>query len=83
MNFVIEDNALISDFRFKDFQAAMAFMNEVAIIADKMNHHPEWSNTYNRVSIKLTTHDQGNTITEKDHRLAEAILEIAKQHSAK
>lgn len=48
-------------------------MTKVAIVAEKMNHHPNWSNVYNTVSFKLTTHDAGNTVTEKDKKLAAAI----------
>ena len=52
-------------------------MTRVALLAEKANHHPEWSNVWNRVSIKLSTHDAGNVVTEKDRRLAEAIDEVA------
>lgn len=58
---------------FKNFSEAFAFMTRVAFIAEKMNHHPEWSNVYNKVSIHLSTHDAGNTVTEKDRKLAAAI----------
>ncbi|MGD1845349.1 MAG: 4a-hydroxytetrahydrobiopterin dehydratase [Salibacteraceae bacterium] len=59
------DESLERDFEFKDFVAAWGFLSQVAILAEKHQHHPEWSNVYNRVSIRLTTHDAGNTITEK------------------
>ncbi len=72
-----EDNVLTRTFTFDDFIAAFSFMTKVAILAEKMNHHPEWSNVYNRVIIKLTTHDAGNQITEKDRKLAQAIDQIA------
>ena len=68
-----KNNALIGEFVFTDFKEAFAFMTQVAIEAECMNHHPEWSNVYNKVSIKLTTHDAGNTITEKDKKLAKKI----------
>ena len=68
-----ENNALIRTFVFEDFIHAFSFMSMVAILAEKHNHHPEWSNVYNRVTIRLTTHDAGNTITGKDKKLAEAI----------
>jgi 4a-hydroxytetrahydrobiopterin dehydratase len=68
-----EDNHLKKAFKFKDFIEAFAFMTKVAIVAEKMNHHPTWTNTYNTVSIELSTHDAGNTVTDLDHRLAEAI----------
>ena len=67
------DNALIADLEFKDFVDAFAFMTEVAALAEEHQHHPEWSNVYNRVSIRLTTHDADNTVTDKDRLLAEAI----------
>ncbi|MCL4109232.1 UNVERIFIED_CONTAM: hypothetical protein GTU68_063000 [Idotea baltica] len=58
---------------FKDFAQAMAFMTQVAIYAEKNNHHPWWSNVYNKVEVKLTTHDAGDQITEKDRSLAEVM----------
>lgn len=68
-----KDNALHATFEFKDFIEAFGFMTAVAMLAEKQNHHPEWSNVWNKVSIKLTTHDAGNTVTEKDRKLADAI----------
>lgn len=73
MNWKEESNTLTKSFKFKDFVEAWSFMTKVAMVAEKMNHHPEWSNVYNTVNIKLTTHDKGNTITEKDRKLAEKI----------
>ncbi len=67
---------LQATFHFKDFIAAFGFMSQVALVAEKMNHHPQWSNVYNRVEVVLTTHDAGNTVTEKDRQLAAAIDEI-------
>ncbi len=64
--------------KFKNFKKAWAFMNEVASVAEEFNHHPDWSNVYNKVEITLTTHDEGNTITEVDYKLADAINEILK-----
>ena len=58
-----KDNALHATFTFKDFIEAFGFMTAVAMLAEKQNHHPEWSNVYNKVNIKLTTHDAGNTVT--------------------
>ena len=57
---------------FKDFVAAFGFMSQVALLAESMNHHPEWSNVYNRVEIALTTHDASG-ITERDFKLATQI----------
>ncbi|NJL74393.1 MAG: pterin-4-alpha-carbinolamine dehydratase [Saprospiraceae bacterium] len=71
-----ENNKLVASFRFKNFREAFAFMTEVAFYAESHNHHPEWSNVYNRVSIALTTHDAGNIITEKDRKLAAAIEQV-------
>ena len=68
-----EDNKLKKSFNFKDFTEAFGFMTKVAIVAEKMDHHPFWSNVYNQVSIELSTHDAGNIVTEKDHKLAAAI----------
>ena len=68
-----ENNQLKKTFRFKNFSEAFAFMTRVALIAEKMNHHPEWKNVYNTVEISLSTHDAGNTVTDKDRKLAEAI----------
>jgi len=61
------------EFQFDDFRAAMAFLNRVADVAEEHGHHPEIFNVYGRVRLTLTTHDAGNTVTEKDHRLAAAI----------
>lgn len=68
-----ENNSLNKEFTFKNFQEAFAFMTRVAFIAEKMNHHPEWKNVYNKVNITLSTHDAGNKVTEKDRKMAEAI----------
>lgn len=68
-----ENNSLKRSFKFKDFVEAWAFMTQVALIAEKMDHHPKWSNVYNKVEITLTTHDKGNTFTEKDRLLAKKI----------
>ena len=67
------DNALLRSFTFADFSEAFAFMTRIALLAEKANHHPEWSNVYNKVDIRLSTHDAGNTITDKDRKLAAAI----------
>ena len=68
-----ENNTLYKKFEFKDFSEAFAFMTRVAIEAEKMNHHPLWTNVYNRVEIILSTHDAGDIVTEKDHKLAKKI----------
>ncbi len=68
-----ENNCLVREFTFKDFKEAFAFMTRVALAAEKMDHHPAWSNSYNKVQIKLSTHSQGNKVTDKDRKLAEII----------
>jgi 4a-hydroxytetrahydrobiopterin dehydratase len=68
-----ENNKLIKTFTFSNFIEAFGFMSKVAIVAEKMNHHPSWSNVYNKVSFELSTHDAGNIVTEKDRTLATAI----------
>jgi 4a-hydroxytetrahydrobiopterin dehydratase len=65
--------ALYKRFQFKDFSEAFAFMTRVAIEAEKMDHHPKWTNVWNTVEIWLSTHDAGNTVTEKDRKLAAKI----------
>ena len=70
------ENQLIATFEFNDFIEAFAFMTQVALVAEKMNHHPEWSNVYNKVEIKLCTHDAGNVVTAKDRELAGLIGKI-------
>jgi 4a-hydroxytetrahydrobiopterin dehydratase len=73
MEWKLENNKLKKTFTFKDFSEAFAFMTRVALAAEKMNHHPTWTNTWNTVSIELSTHDAGNVVTERDHTLAKAI----------
>jgi 4a-hydroxytetrahydrobiopterin dehydratase len=68
-----ENNQLVNTFTFKDFSEAFAFMTRVAMLADKQDHHPDWSNSYNKVEIKLSSHDAGNKVTEKDRKLAAEI----------
>ncbi len=68
-----ENNQLRRTFEFKDFVEAWGFMNKVALLAEKANHHPNWSNVYNKVEIALTTHDADNTVTDKDRKLADKI----------
>ncbi|TAD86304.1 MAG: pterin-4-alpha-carbinolamine dehydratase [Bacteroidetes bacterium] len=67
------DNKLYRCFEFKDFSAAFGFMTRVAIEAERQGHHPYWSNVWNKVEIWLSTHDTGNVVTAKDHKLAAAI----------
>ena len=74
------NNSLNATLKFKNFAEAFAFMTEVAFYAEKQNHHPNWSNVWNTVEIKLNTHDAGDIVTEKDHKLAAAITEIFKKY---
>ena len=78
MEWKTENNRLKKTFKFKDFTHAFAFMAKVAIVAEKMNHHPTWTNTWNTVSFELSTHDAGDIVTDKDRRLASAIDEVEK-----
>ena len=71
-----ENNRLSRTFKFSNFVDAFGFMTRVAMIAEKMNHHPTWSNTWNTVHIELSTHDAGNTITERDRKLAAEIDQL-------
>jgi 4a-hydroxytetrahydrobiopterin dehydratase len=68
-----KNNQLYKIFEFQDFSEAFAFMTRVALEAEKQNHHPLWTNVWNRVEIWLSTHDAGDIITEKDRNLALAI----------
>jgi 4a-hydroxytetrahydrobiopterin dehydratase len=68
-----KDNTLYRKFQFKNFSEAFAFMTRVALEAEKMDHHPDWSNAYNTVEIRLSTHSAGNIVTEKDRKLASKI----------
>jgi 4a-hydroxytetrahydrobiopterin dehydratase len=68
-----EKNRLQRTFKFRDFSEAFAFMTEVAFAAEKQNHHPDWSNVWNTVTIQLTTHDAGSIVTDRDRQLAARI----------
>jgi 4a-hydroxytetrahydrobiopterin dehydratase len=65
-----KNNKLNKKFEFKNFSEAFAFMTRIALAAEKMNHHPTWKNAYNKVEIWLNTHDAGDIVTDKDHKLA-------------
>ncbi len=67
------EHGLLKKFEFKDFSEAFAFMTRVALAAEKMDHHPRWTNVWNTVEITLSTHSAGNKITEKDRKLAQQI----------
>lgn len=74
------DGTLRQTFTFSSFVTAFGFMSSVALMAEAMNHHPEWSNVYNRVTIALTTHDVGG-ISTLDFDLAQRITELASSHT--
>jgi 4a-hydroxytetrahydrobiopterin dehydratase len=71
-----KNNKLIRDFIFKDFTEAFSFMTEVAFHCERLNHHPDWRNVWNQVFVSLSTHDTGNTVTEKDRELASIIDQV-------
>lgn len=71
-----KNNKLENKFEFKNFVKAFSFMTQVAFVAEKMNHHPEWKNSWNKVEISLSTHDAGDIVTEKDRKLADEIDRI-------
>ena len=71
-------DAIARTFTFKDFNAAFGFMTRVALVAERMNHHPEWLNVWNRVEVTLSTHDAGG-LTELDVKLAEAMNALAER----
>ena len=73
VNWKEEEKSLKRTFKFKDFTEAFSFMTQVAFAAEKMNHHPDWSNSYDKVTIQLSTHSAGNQVTDKDRKLAKTI----------
>ncbi|OQP50528.1 4a-hydroxytetrahydrobiopterin dehydratase [Niastella yeongjuensis] len=73
-----QNNKLYQKFTFRNFSEAFAFMTRVALEAEKMNHHPLWTNVYNQVEVWLSTHDAGDVITDKDRQLAKKIDAIVK-----
>lgn len=70
------DNSLDCTLKFRNFREAFSFMTEVALMCEKMDHHPTWNNIYNIVIIKLNTHSAGNIVTDKDRKLAEQITKV-------
>jgi 4a-hydroxytetrahydrobiopterin dehydratase len=73
-----KDNALYKKFEFSDFSEAFGFMTRVALAAEKMDHHPLWTNVYNKVEIWLSTHDAGDIVTDKDRKLSAKIDRLLK-----
>lgn len=76
MNWTEQNNTLHKEFLFKDFSEAFVFMTRVAILAEKHDHHPDWSNSWNKVIISLSTHSAGSKVTQKDIDLAKAIDQL-------
>lgn len=72
-------DAIVRSFRFPDFNAAFGFMTRVALLAEKLDHHPEWSNVYDRVEVLLSTHD-ADGVTALDVRMASFMNEIAQEY---
>jgi len=72
-SWVLSDNKLAKTFEFETFEEAIDFMVRASIVISELDHHPEWTNVYNRVMVSLCTHDAGNVVTQKDHDLASAL----------
>ncbi|MFZ9631835.1 MAG: 4a-hydroxytetrahydrobiopterin dehydratase [Bacteroidia bacterium] len=72
-NWEAQNNKLTKTFEFQSFEEAIEFMVRASKVISQMDHHPEWTNVYNRVMVSLCTHDAGNVITQKDHDLAAAL----------
>jgi 4a-hydroxytetrahydrobiopterin dehydratase len=75
-------SAIVKKYQFADFNEAWGFMSRVALLAESQNHHPEWSNVWNRVEITLSTHDAGG-LSARDAKLAEAIEQLGSSRSAR
>jgi 4a-hydroxytetrahydrobiopterin dehydratase len=75
-DWVIENNSMHKTFIFKDFDAAMLFIQKAAPLISALDHHPDWKNIYNKIFVTLTTHDAGNTVTPKDHALAKLLDDV-------
>lgn len=75
-DWIEENNTMRKTFLFTDFEAAMEFMQKASPLISTLDHHPDWSNCYNKVHVSLTTHDAGKKITEKDHALAKLLDEV-------
>lgn len=80
MTWTEQNDKLTAEFVFEDFSQTWAFMSEVAMLAERKNHHPEWINVWNKVTINLSTHDAGGIITEKDRKLADGISKIYERY---
>jgi len=76
---VLSDNKLTKTFEFTTFEEAIDFMVRASKVISELDHHPEWTNVYNRVMVSLCTHDAGNVVTQKDHDLASALDQVSSQ----
>lgn len=72
-----KDNALHKTFVFTSFSDAIAWMSKASLVIDQLNHHPEWTNVYNKVHVVLRTHDAGNTVTDLDRTLANLLDQVS------
>ena len=81
MKWIHENNQINRSFKFRNFVHAFSFMTEVAFAAERLEHHPKWTNVYNTVDVSLSTHDAGNIVTEKDWKLAKDIDLIYEKYS--
>lgn len=77
-----QNDRLQKTYQFRDFAEAFAYMTEAAFYIEKANHHPEWKNVYNRLEVVLTTHDAGNTVTDKDRDLAEVMDKLYTKYAS-
>ncbi len=75
-NWEENDQFLIKTFKFRDFVSAIQWMHTASEAIERLGHHPEWTNVYNKVTVRLTTHDAGNTVTDKDRELAKLLDSI-------
>jgi 4a-hydroxytetrahydrobiopterin dehydratase len=76
---VLSDNKLTKTFEFTTFEEAIDYMVRASKVISELDHHPEWTNVYNRVMVSLCTHDAGNVVTQKDHDLASALDQVSSQ----
>jgi len=76
---VLSDNKLTKTFEFTTFEEAIDYMVRASKVISELDHHPEWTNVYNRVMVSLCTHDAGNVVTQKDHDLATALDQVSSQ----
>jgi 4a-hydroxytetrahydrobiopterin dehydratase len=81
IGWTLQNNRLINSYKFKDFEKAFEFMNEVATVVEEMDHHPYWTNCYNVVRFELNTHSTGGTVTERDITLSKKIDQIFSKYS--